>query len=71
MLGQIFVVIEFLMKLIGLWDSFINWSDKRRIAQAEIDEQARTKALDELKHATTEDEFDKAQDAVVGARPKP
>lgn len=71
MLTNIFMVIQFLMKLIGIWESFVVWSDKDRIAAAELREQKRAEALAELKAAQTEVEFDAAQDAVIRSRPRP
>lgn len=71
MIAQIFVVIELLLKLFGIWESFLSYSDQKRIADGQKNTQDRNDALDKEKNASTEDEFDKAQDGVVSHIPKP
>lgn len=71
MLGQIFAAIQLVLKLIGLWDQFMDWSDKKRIADAEANRQEREKAVDAQKNAQTEKEFDDAQSKIVDHMPKP
>ena len=71
MISQIFLVIELILKLFGAWEKFQDYSDKRKNAEAEERRQKRDKAVDDQQKAKTEDEFDKAQDTIVGNKPKP
>lgn len=71
MLANIFLVIQFLMKLIGIWEGFVVFIDQKRIAEAELREQKRAEALAAIKAAQTEREFDEAQDTVIRSRPRP
>lgn len=69
MIAQIFAAIQLLLKLIGLWETFLSWSDKKRVAEAQEREQKRNAAIDKQKHAQTEEEFDKAQSDIVNNPP--
>lgn len=71
MFAQIFLVIQLILKAIGLWEQFMHWSDAKRVADQEKNKQDRDKAVGDLKNAKTEEDFDKAQDAVVSHNPKP
>lgn len=69
MIAQFFAVVQLLLKLIGLWEQFLSWSDAKRIADAEQNRQERNAAVDEQKTAKTEEDFDKAQDSIVNHIP--
>lgn len=71
MIGQIFAVIQLVLKLIGLWEQFLDYSDKARVAEGQKNTQEREKAVDELEKAETEDEFDKAQSKIIDHKPRP
>lgn len=62
MIANIFMAITLLLKLIGLWEGFLDHVDKEDLAKAEERRQARAKAADDINKAGTEDEFDKASD---------
>lgn len=68
---QFFAIIQVILKLFGLWEGFLSWSDKKKIADQEKNKQDRDKALEDLKNAQTEEEFNKAQSGVVDHIPKP
>ena len=70
MISGIFGVVQLLLKLFGLWEQFLDYSDKARAAEAEARKQRREKAVDEQKAAATEDEFDKAQDEIIANKPR-
>lgn len=69
MFAQIFAVIELILKLIGLWDGFMSYVDKKRIADEAQKTADRNKAVDEQKNAKSEDDFDKAQDDIIRNKP--
>jgi hypothetical protein len=65
MIAQIFLVIQLLLKLFGLWEQFLEWGDKKRAADAEARAQEREKAIEDAKKATTPDEAFDAQDRIT------
>ncbi len=65
----LFSIIQLILRAIGLWDQFLNWSDKKRLADAEANTEARNKAVDEQKKAADEDAFNKAQDDISRHNP--
>lgn len=71
MFTGIFSAIELIMRLIGLWDQFMNWSDAKRLADAEKNTQDRNKAVDDQKGASNEDQFDKDQSDITKHLPHP
>lgn len=71
MIANVFAVIQLLLKLIGLWEQFQDYTIRSAIAQREERKQDRDKAVDAQKTALTEDEFDKAQDIISGNMPRP
>ncbi len=71
MVAQIFLAIQFLLKLFGLWEEFQNFQDKQKIADAEKNKQDRDNAINEQKNAKDETEFDKDQAVIVDKLPKP
>ena len=70
MISQIFAVIQLVLKLIGLWEQFLDFTDKARIAEGQKRTQEREKAVDEPAGAISEEDFDKAQDTITGTKPK-
>jgi hypothetical protein len=68
-IGSIFTAIQVILRLLGLWDQFLNWSDAKRIADAEKNTQDRNDAVDKQKGAKSEDDFDKAQDDIISHKP--
>lgn len=71
MIAQAFAILEFILTLFGLWDQFLGYVDKKRVADAAQNRQDREKAIDDQKNAKTEGDFDKAQDGIVLHLPKP
>lgn len=71
MIAQIFVIFQVLLKLFGLWEQFDAWYVAKKVADAEKNKQDRDKALEDLKNAKDESDFDKAQSGVVDHIPKP
>lgn len=71
MLLQIFAVIQLLLKLIGLWEQFSQWTIDKAIADREERKQARDKAVDAQQKAQTEEEFNRAQDEITRNLPRP
>lgn len=69
MIAQIFAIVQLLLRLFGLWEQFLAWSDKKRIADADEKYQELVKELERLKNATDEAEFDRAQSGVVDNLP--
>lgn len=69
MIAQIFAAIELILKLIGLWNGFLDYTDKKRIADAEANKQEREKAVDDQKDAKDEAQFDKDQSTVINHQP--
>lgn len=69
MIAQIFAVIEVLLKLMGLYDGFINYLDAKRLAEDEAKRQAREGAVDDAAKAQTPDDAYRAQDGVVSNDP--
>lgn len=70
-MAGIFSIIQLLLKLIGLWEQFMDWSDAKRIADAEKNRQDRDKAVDDAVKAQTEQEFDEAQSRIADSLPRP
>lgn len=64
-LAYVFLAIEFILKLFGLWKQFGNWFDARRVKEAEERRQARERAIEDLRNATTEEEIEDAQRRIV------
>ena len=70
-LGQIFTAIQLLLKLIGLWEQFSQWTIDKAIADREVRKQSRDKAVDAEVGAQTEEEFNRAQDQITRNLPRP
>jgi len=70
MVSGIFSVIQLILKLIGLWEQFQDYSDKERLKASQERTQEREKAVDKQQGAQSEDEFDRAQDDIVKHKPK-
>lgn len=71
MIAQIFLLIEVILRLFKLWDSFGTFVDDKREKDRIERDQARDKAVDKQKNAQTEEEFDKAQDDIARNSPRP
>lgn len=71
MIAQIFLLIEVILRLFKLWDSFGLFIDDKREKERVARDQARDKAVDEQKNAQTEEDFDRLQDDIVGNSPRP
>lgn len=65
MIGNLFALIELILRLIGLWDSFLNYIDKKKIAAIEKNREDRNAAVDDQKGAKDEAQFDKDQDTII------
>ena len=68
---QFFLIVELLLKAIGLWEDFQNYVEKKKIAEGQEKTQNRNDAVDKQKQAKDEAEFDQAQSDIVGNLPKP
>lgn len=69
MFTSIFAIIELVLKLFRLWDQFLDYSDARRLAEAEAKRQSREKALEDSIKAGTDDEIWDSQDRIVDNKP--
>ncbi len=69
MFSSILSVISFIRELIALIRSIQDFLEKERSAKAEKNRQELEKALEDLKNAKTEKEFDDAQARVVAHKP--
>jgi hypothetical protein len=69
MFSSIFAIIELVLKLIGLWNGFLDYTDKKRLADAQKNTQDRNDAVDKMKGAANEDEFDKSEDDITRHKP--
>ena len=67
--SYLFLTIEALLKLVGLYNQFMDWSDKRRQAEIEEKEQRRDEAIDKAKEAKTPEEAWDAQEGIVSNEP--
>ncbi len=71
MIAGIFAVIELILKLIGLWDQFLSYSDAKRAADAAAKQAALNKAVDASAGANSDDDIFKNQTDVVNNMPRP
>lgn len=69
MFGQIFAIIQVVLKLIGLWDQFLDWSDQKRVAEAEERRQKREQAISDLDKAKTDEDIFNEQTKIVNNKP--
>lgn len=69
MFAGIFSAIELILKLLKLWDGFLDWSDAKRKAEMEERQQKRDKAVDDSVNAQTEDEIWRSQDEITRNSP--
>lgn len=69
MIAQIFLLIEVILRLFKLWDSFGTFVDDKREKDRIERDQARDKAVDKQKNAQTEEEFDSSQGKIVKNKP--
>jgi hypothetical protein len=66
---QIFAIIQLLLKLFGLWESFCNYTDKLRAAEAAAKTERREKAVDDATKAKTAEEAWDAEERIVANKP--
>lgn len=71
MIAQIFAIIQLVLKLIGLWEQFSQWTIDKATADREERRQTRDAAVAAQQKATDEAEFDKAQDDIARNLPRP
>lgn len=71
MLGNLFALIQLILKVLSLWEGLLDSIEQADISKREERRQLREKALEQLQTATSEDEFDKAQDSVVDNQSRP
>ncbi len=69
MFSSIFAIIEMVLKLLGLWDQFLSWSDSKRLVDSQKNTQDRNTAVDDQKGAKDETTFDNDQSAIVNHKP--
>lgn len=71
-MAQVFLVIEFIMRLFRIYDDFMAWSDQKRSAELEERKQKRDAAVNEQqKPDITEEEFDRLQKVISDSLPRP
>lgn len=63
-IAAIYSVVQLLLKAIGLWESFLSYSDAQRTAEAAAKQAALNKAVDDSKTATDESQIWKDQDEI-------
>jgi hypothetical protein len=68
-MGQVFLIIELLLKLSRLWDQFAIYVERRKRQENEEKRKRREKAVDDSKGAQTDDEIWKSQDGIVDNLP--
>lgn len=69
MLSGIWAAIQLILRLFGLVDLIREWLATREQAKIEAKNQAQDKAVEDLKHAQTEEEFNRAQEDIVKNSP--
>ena len=69
MISKIFMVIEILLKLFGLWKDFGNYVDEQRLKQDQEKEQRRNDAVDSTPDAKTPTDAWKDQEDIVKNEP--
>jgi hypothetical protein len=69
LIGQLFLLIEVILRLTKLWDGFTLYVDAVKEKERVARDQARDGAVDKQKGAQSEDEFDKAQDDIARNHP--
>lgn len=68
-IGAIYSIIQLVLQLFGLWDQFLSYSDKQRLAEDEAKTEARNKAVDDSKTATDDTQIWKDQDTITRNKP--
>ena len=64
-----FLLIELLLKLIGLWEQFSSYVQAQKLIEDEEKRQRREKAIEDSKKAETDEEIWKSQDGIVDNSP--
>jgi hypothetical protein len=70
-LSQVYAVIQFIMKMIGIWEGFLDWQEEQNIAIRHEKQIAREQAIQAGINAETDEDIWKAQEDVVKNRPTP
>lgn len=65
----IYSVIQLILKAIGLWEEFLNYSDAQRAAEAAERTQKRNDAIDASKKAESDDDIWKSQEDITNNLP--
>lgn len=65
----VFEIISLLLKLVGLWEGFLDFIDKKHTAEMEVRRQNRLAAIDELGKAESDEDIFKAQEKIVDNKP--
>lgn len=68
-MGRIFFAIELILKILRLWDGFLDYAEVRRKIENSEKKKSRDKAVDDSKKAETEDEIWDSQERIVGNKP--
>ncbi len=58
-----------MLKVSHIWEAFLDYMEANHAKEIQERTQAREKAIDELKGATTEEQFDQAQSDLVKSKP--
>ncbi len=68
-IASVYSVIQLILKLFGLWDDFLDYSDNQRKIAADKKQQDLEKAVDQSTKAETDDEIWKSQDDITKNMP--
>lgn len=71
MIAQLFILVQVLLKAIGLWEQFLDSLTKQELAAIETRRQAREQAAKAVREAQDEQAFDRASDSLHDNFPKP
>jgi hypothetical protein len=70
-LTGIFLAIQLLLKLIGLWESFLDWVVEKHSQEIDARAEARRQAIEKAKEANTDDEIWQSQTDITKNMPGP
>lgn len=71
MISNAFALIRLILMGLSLWEGFLSWLEANHSKEIEERKQRREAAIEAIKNAQTEDEFDKAQSDIVRNGPRP
>ncbi len=66
---NVFIIIQLLFKILTMGEDLLAYIEANKGKELEERRQAREKAIEDLKNATSESDFDKAQGDIVRNRP--